>query len=203
MDPFEPPYFDEELYGKDGRNDTIYGRNGNDLIFGLSGRDSLFGGKDNDFIDGGSGSDCIEGGGGIDVLLGRKGEDKIDGGSGRDAIFGGLGDDKLTGGKGRDTFVFDTSTKNGKDVDLITDFEVNRDVIGLSSSIFYVLGNSLDKNEFQKGTSAKGKNDHIIYNTKNGKLFFDPDGKGGDGKEQFAKLKNSPNGLDSDDFLIG
>ena len=68
------------------------------------------------------------------------------------------------------------------------DFEVGVDKIALLPSIFGAIGTSLSKGEFFLGNKAHDKNDHIIYNEKNGKLFYDDDGKGGDAKVQIATL---------------
>lgn len=50
-------------------------------------------------------------------------------------------------------------------------------------------------------TRPHGKTDHIIYDTKSGKLYFDADSKGGAAAILFATLSNRPM-LDAGDFLI-
>src|SRR5690606_2459275 len=83
------------------------------------------------------------------------GDDTIVGTTGNDFISGGLGNDTLTGNGGINTFVFDT-TPSGTNVDVITDFQVGTDKIGLESSIFSALsgGAALLASEFEIGTGA-------------------------------------------------
>ncbi|MEL7039548.1 MAG: hypothetical protein AAFO04_28645, partial [Cyanobacteria bacterium J06592_8] len=85
-----------------------------------------------DVISGGDGDDRIGGKDGWDLLTGDAGEDEIFGDDGNDTLMGGTGNDTLTGddgsgGQGSDLFVFG----NGDGTDLITDFEVGTDFIGL------------------------------------------------------------------------
>jgi hypothetical protein len=67
--------------------------------------------------------------------------------------------------------------------------------------VFAEIGTSLGKKEYFEGKKAKDKSDHIIYNEKNGKLFYDEDGKGGTGQKLIAKLEKGTD-LDHTDFLI-
>ncbi|MDJ0688252.1 MAG: hypothetical protein QNJ41_07070 [Xenococcaceae cyanobacterium MO_188.B32] len=131
------------LAGND--NDRLFGNGGNDLLFGEDGNDKLFGGKDDDILIGGDGHDNLYGGQSNDVILGGKDNDKLFGDSGsdilignagQDDIYGGLGDDllmggedkdKLYGGSGSDIFIFG----NGDGKDLIFDYKVGEDKIGL------------------------------------------------------------------------
>jgi len=99
-------------------------------------------------ITGTSGFDVLEvtagfqglaGGGGTDLLLGADSDDGLDGGNGNDWLFGGAGADNLTGGKGNDILtggdgedVFVFTAKSGKDI--ITDFDVNNDVLQIAKS---------------------------------------------------------------------
>ena len=74
----------------------------------------------------------IEGGTGDDYLFGGAGNDTIIGGDGMDRLIGWKGDDVLTGGGGvlsdeEDRFLFASDSSAGNDI--ITDFEVNTDVI--------------------------------------------------------------------------
>lgn len=84
-----------------GRNDFLFGKNGDDTLAGRSGNDKLFGN------------------GGDDKLLGEKGNDKLFGGSGDDTLTGGAGRDVLVGGSGADRFVFTSLEDRG---DRILDF---------------------------------------------------------------------------------
>jgi hypothetical protein len=140
----------DTLVGDDADN-TIDALGGNDLVAGLLGDDTIFGrdGDDvlrgdansrspggsvggDDVISGGAGNDRIGGKGGNDLLSGDEGDDEIFGDAGDDTIMGVTGDDTLTGddfsdGSGSDLFVFGS----GDGTDLITDFDVTEDMIGL------------------------------------------------------------------------
>ncbi|WP_412553861.1 calcium-binding protein [Shimia sp. MIT1388] len=142
---------DDTLHGGGG-NDTVQGGKDDDLMYGDSGNDKLFGGTGDDTASGGSGDDKVilgagddegHGDAGRDFLHGRSGYDALDGGAGDDKLVGGDGGDTLHGGEGNDhlwggnwwkdgdadTFV----TQAGGGRDMIHDFEVDHDVIDLSS----------------------------------------------------------------------
>ena len=118
-------------------NDWINGNQGNDLINGGDNQDTLHGGKENDTLIGGLGNDVLYGDRGNDILQG------ID----PDAINPGNGEiDTLTGGTGVDTFVLGdenqayynsgNSDDSGlTDYALITDFDINEDIIQLSGDL--------------------------------------------------------------------
>jgi len=61
-------------------------------------------------------------------LVGKAGNDWLEGKAGDDILIGGEGSDTLTGGAGSDRFVYHTLADRR---DVITDFEVNADVIDL------------------------------------------------------------------------
>ena len=91
-------------------------------------------------------------------------------------------------------------------VDLIKDFAHDIDVIQLDDKIFAGIGISLSKKEFYAAagaTKAHDANDHIIYNTSNGKLYYDSDGNvaGGRAAVLFATLDHKPL-IDHGDFAI-
>ncbi|KKD36899.1 hypothetical protein WN50_17270 [Limnoraphis robusta CS-951] len=135
----------------DGENNSIDALGGDDLVAGLLGDDTIFGGEGDDVlrgdansrspggsdggddvISGGAGNDRIGGKGGNDLLSGDEGDDEIFGDAGDDTIMGVTGNDTLTGddfsgGSGSDLFVFGS----GDGTDLITDFDVTEDFIGL------------------------------------------------------------------------
>ncbi|PIB25649.1 hypothetical protein BFP76_00495 [Amylibacter kogurei] len=92
------------------------------VINGAGDADNLIGSTDNDIMFGAGNGDQING---------RAGDDMIDGGAGRDI---------LTGGTGNDTFVFAPDGRR----DIITDFQLGKDVIDLSQ--FELVGHvdSLD-----------------------------------------------------------
>ncbi|MEA5505251.1 DVUA0089 family protein [Halotia wernerae UHCC 0503] len=145
----------------DAGNDRIFGGFGNDDISGGVGDDQLNGDAGDDLVQGGTGNDIVFGGTGFgnDTLTGGDGADTLIGGAGNDILSGGNGIDRLigvepsapgfefvfnevdtlTGGSNRDTFVLGAGTDvyydNGGNSDyaLITDFNINEDVIELPS----------------------------------------------------------------------
>ena len=137
---------DEIFYGRAG-DDVIAGGLGHDKIFGGDGDDVLRGDRNHhksggvmggdDIISGGDGNDRIGGKGGDDILHGNAGDDQIWGDDGDDLLWGGLGNDILTGdsinGRGNDIFVL--AVEEG--VDMITDFEVGADFLGLANGLTF------------------------------------------------------------------
>lgn len=103
----------------------------------------LTGGNGRDILTGGDGNDVINGRNGKDTLLGGDGDDTLIGGNGRDELNGGLGDDVLTGGNSNDTFVLAA----GEGTDVITDFSVGNDLIGLADGLSFndltLVGNEI------------------------------------------------------------
>jgi VCBS repeat-containing protein len=139
-----------------------------------------------------------------DTIDGKGGNDTINGAEGNDTIIGGAGNDRLTGGKGIDRFVFGTAPGGGY-VDTITDFAHDTDVIALDDKVFGKIGPSLSGSEFHAASGAakaKDAGDRIIYNTANGRLYYDADGsKTGAAPVHFATLSSKPV-LDAGDFVI-
>lgn len=114
-------------------NDNLTGNRGNDLIAGFAGDDIIRGGIGNDSLFGGLNEDTIRGGAGNDLIQGDDGDDRLFGNSGNDTIVGGLGDDVLKGQQGNDLFVL--AAVSG--VDQILDFQIGRDLIGLSNGLSF------------------------------------------------------------------
>jgi Ca2+-binding RTX toxin-like protein len=87
-------------------------------------------------------------------------------------------------------FRFNTAL-GANNVDTITDFKVNVDEIELDNAIFKVLGTSLTASEFVANASGTAQNgaQHILYDTTDGRLFYDADGQGGQARVHFATLK--------------
>jgi len=73
------------------------------------------------------------------IIRGGFGNDQLAGGAGDDIISGGGGDDLLTGGGGSDTFVFG-GVDTGRDQ--ITDFNVLKDIIDVSSAFWGIKGDA-------------------------------------------------------------
>ncbi|MEM9004394.1 MAG: cadherin domain-containing protein [Cyanobacteria bacterium P01_F01_bin.86] len=147
---------DDTFYGEEG-NDRLNGNEGADNLFGGAGDDEIFAGKNKDMLFGGSGDDLLEGRNGSDELNGGTGDDTLLGGPGIDTLAGaesiqrGLGEfDTLTGDKAgevlrTDTFILgdadgvfydddNISSQGLGDFALITDFDIELDLIVLSGS---------------------------------------------------------------------
>jgi Subtilase family/RTX calcium-binding nonapeptide repeat (4 copies) len=172
---------------------------GNDVVFGTT-RD----GK----ISGLAGDDYIRGDDGNDTLCGNAGDDVLIGNSGNDILTGGTGDDILTGGTGNDRFVFGDGTpfkEASLGVDRINDFTPGEDLIGLSKATFTNLCQDFASNfaTVTDDASAETSATAIVYNTSNGKLFYNTNGVNagfGDGA-QFASLFGQP-ALSAQDFKL-
>jgi Ca2+-binding RTX toxin-like protein len=215
---------DDDILIGDLGNDDLDGNGGNDIIYTGEGVDKSEGGEGNDFIDGGSGNDDLFGEqengkpllktAGNDIIYGGIGDDNIFGDGATvgdvgsdDILNGGSGSDNLTGGKGRDYFMYE-NLPNG-DVDNIFDFSsAEADEIVLNKFIFTSLngeiGSRLGITDFAvvSSNSDVDKNAAIIvYNSSNGNLFYNPDGSGIGGSQQFAELINKAL-LSGKDFRI-
>nr|WP_316653477.1 hypothetical protein [uncultured Gellertiella sp.] len=130
---------------------------------------------------GNTAANTLDGGDNDDTLYGRGGYDRLLGGNGKDNLHGGLGRDILAGGAGKDYFYFDTKLNALTNVDHIVDFTSGTDRIELSHKIFTTLPvGALAKSAFLDTTSAKAKHagDRLIYDSTNGKLYYDDDGTG-------------------------
>lgn len=114
---------------------TITAGDGDNTITAGDGDDDItVGDGDNINIDGGLGDDTITAGEGDDTIVGGAGEDTIDAGDGDNSITGGAGGDTLTGGAGIDTYVFAAvGDSQGVNVDTITNFDADDDIIDLSA----------------------------------------------------------------------
>ncbi len=196
-------------------NDTLIGGNGNDRLHGGRGKDTLNGGNGNDNLIGGNSNDRLNGGKGKDTLNGGRGKDILLGGSGRDRLNGGVGNDELTGGPSIDQFIFDSNKRfrrNDIGIDTITDFsQTQGDIILLDQKTFTAINSESGTgfsitSEFAIVTNnqqAATSDAVIVYNSENGKLFYNPNGsKAGFGSGgQFATLTNIPL-LEAEDFFL-
>lgn len=178
-----------------------------EAIFALTMTQQIF---EDDILLGGRGKDVIFGEAGSDILKGFKGNDVLYGGTGNDKLYGGTGNDKLYGGDGQDVFVFDTKPSKKKNFDAINDFKPVDDVIWLDNTVFKKLGKKgtaeepaqLKKSYFTIGDKAKDKNDHLIYNKKNGVLSYDADGSGKGSAVEIVKLSKNLKLTFHDFFVI-
>jgi Ca2+-binding RTX toxin-like protein len=136
-------------------------------------------------------------------LTGNEFAQDITGNAGDNRLEGREGNDILRGLGGKDTFVFNTKL-GAANIDTITDFNVADDRFLLSDAVFTKLNAGvLAGGYFRANTTglAQDSNDHIIYETDTGKLFYDADGLGGAAGIQFAKLTVGL-GLTNADFSV-
>ena len=119
-------------------------------------------------------------------------DNNIRGNAANNVIAGGAGNDTLTGAGGNDSFLFNTPLNGTNNVDLITDF-ASGDHISLNHVIFSQVGGAgtLDVSMFVAGaglTSGQTANQHVIYDTNTGKLYYDADGSGSGHSILFAQV---------------
>ncbi|MEB3340312.1 DUF4347 domain-containing protein [Okeania sp.] len=195
-------------------NNTIKGLAGNDTINGSGGDDQIIGNRGNDFLFGKNGNDTLQGRQGSDRLFGGNGDDSLIGGQGRDRFNGGAGDDTLIGGGGIDSFIFNTNQEFAQEdvgIDTISDFLPEKDRIILDKTTFTAItsdsGRGFSINgEFAIVTTdadAETSSGVIVYNSSNGKLFYNPNGteaEFGSGSE-FANLTNTAS-ISENDFIL-
>jgi Ca2+-binding RTX toxin-like protein len=133
---------DNIVFGLDGNdtintlfsgNDRIDGGNGDDSIISGPGDDIIEGGSGSDFINSGSGNNRVNGGDGNDFVISEEGANEIRGGNGDDRIGGGAGPSRLFGDNGKDnvfgSFV-DDILSGGEDDDVVSGFTGNDQVFG-------------------------------------------------------------------------
>ncbi|NHF73490.1 M10 family metallopeptidase C-terminal domain-containing protein [Paracoccus xiamenensis] len=135
---------------------------------------------------------------------GVSGNDRLVGGRGADLLDGGLMADTLIGGADEDSFRFSTELGAGN-IDRITDFDVDEDLILLDLRIFTELGDegALSFGSFHGSSAgtAQDAGDRILYDTDSGALSYDADGSGAEAAVQFARLARNLS-LSSDDFWV-
>ena len=107
------------------------------------------------------------------------------GNEGANTLDGGGGADLLIGGGGADTFAF-TTALGGGNVDIIADFQLGSDRIGLSSNVFNVGAGGVAASNFVNGAAALDVDDRILFDQATGQLFYDADGNGAGAAVLFA-----------------
>jgi Ca2+-binding RTX toxin-like protein len=95
-------------------------------------------------------------------------------------LNGKSGADTLTGGAGHDLFVFDNKAKDGSDT--VTDFHAGEDHLGFSGGVFKALAGGIAADNLVAGTAATTADQHLIFDSNTGHLYYDADGNGS--KEQ-------------------
>ena len=110
----------------------------------------------------------------------------------------------LTGGDGADRFVFKDKL-SATNLDTVSDFLANTDLIAIDDAIFTKLKNDTDisDNFFVVGNlrDVTPANDYIVYDLDTGKLYYDADGSGKGLPVAFATLTGTPT-LSASDFVI-
>ena len=172
-----------------------------DLLLSRGGDDTVAGSNGDDLARGGAGTDLLRGEAGDDTLIGNAGNDSLRGGVGDDLLDGKAGNDALVGGAGSDSYRFTTALDPSSNVDAIVGFESGVDTIVLSRAVFSAIGQRLEPGAFHVGRSADSGSDRIVYDDRNGRLSYDPDGNGGDPQVLFAILRGAP-ALDVGDFAL-
>ena len=119
---FDTPQEGGGLYAA-GQEDTT-----NILLFPDT-NDVAVGGDEVDIISGGAGVDNIMGAEGTDFMFGGMGDDIVRGGEGDDVVVGNEGSDILISGEGSDIYEFFADQFVEGDVDIILDFEIERDAL--------------------------------------------------------------------------
>lgn len=155
------------------------------------------------FLAGGAGKDRLVGDGRGNALVGGTGDDTLLGLAGNDVLTGGAGRDWLSGGAGADEFVFDLPTTSVNGPDSVADFGVGDEIV-LDNAPFRGVGpgGALPGSAFRVlGQGPVDATDRILYDARNGALYYDSDGSGQAARQAFAVLAGTP-ALGADDFLI-
>jgi Ca2+-binding RTX toxin-like protein len=158
-------------------------------VMGGLGKDKLIGNGDDNHLGGDGNNDILKGKGGDDLLV------------------GGWGIDTLTGGKGDDIFLFDLPPEvpGSLNYDIIKDFGKGNDSIHLDQMIFDMLdaGVLLAAHFYAAPGAFAGIGEtYLVYDTKNGVLYYDESGDGSGMVFQIATLKGAPTLTASDIFVI-
>lgn len=206
-------------------NDTLTGLGDADTLRGGAGNDSYVGVSSTDVVDerNAGGTDSVSTalasytlGRNLENLTGTRESsqtltgnslnNQITGSSGNDNIAGMAGNDTLTGGAGADHFEFLTALSSaGRD--RITDYgSTDHFVLENSGSArFSALAvGALSVDEFKIIGPDGGRvdaNDHILYNSSTGAVYYDADGSGAAARQLFA-LVQAGTVLDATDFLV-
>ncbi|WP_167391961.1 beta strand repeat-containing protein [Mesorhizobium sophorae] len=214
-----------------GGNDTLDGKEGADTMQGGIGNDTYFVDNVGDIVSestaGADGSDIVNGYISINLSDGNHFTGNIEnvalrsaasinatgnsianiitGNSGDNVINGLGGNDTLSGAQGQDSFVFTTALNDVTNVDHIIDFSMADDTIEVDNAIFAALGGNgtLTADQFVANASgaATTANQHIIYETDTGWLYYDSDGSAAGGSTHFATLAANL-ALTNADFVV-
>jgi Ca2+-binding RTX toxin-like protein len=141
-------------------------------------------------------------------------DNTIQGNLGNNILDGGLGLDTLIGDEGADQFII---SSNGEDVgsDIVQDFTAGEDLLiidlasfGIDAEALGILSSGLvsaDSFVFGAGAVALDNNDHFIYDSAQGILYFDEDGSGEAEMIELARVKtdDGSDALGAGDIFVG
>lgn len=136
------------------------------------------------------------------LLFGQAGDDTLLGGYGDDTLVGGGGLDRLVGGEGADAFRI-VGPNSGRDV--IADFTHGVDVIEIVGARFGGLApGDLPAERFAANAAgaATGAFAQLVYDTDDGRLFWDSNGTDPGGRTLIAVLQGAPTLTASDIAVI-
>jgi Ca2+-binding RTX toxin-like protein len=212
-----------------GANNLLVGNAGADTLDGGTGIDTLIGGSGDDlyFVDNiadviienaGEGANDVvysaltfyQLGANVEVLsittnagayaVGNELNNLIVGNSGGDGLEGRLGADVLVGGNGSDAFVYNSAAEGG---DAIVDFVSGSDWLQIDASGFgggLVAGAAVTLISGSNPAASAGA--AFLYDTDDGRLFWDADGAGGADPVMIATLSGAPS-LSASDIIVG
>ena len=147
-------------------------------------------------------------------VVGNGLDNTLQGNLGNNILDGGLGLDTLIGDEGADQFII---SSNGDDVgsDIVQDFTSGEDLLvidlasfGIDVEALGILSSGLvsaDSFVFGAGAVALDNNDHFIYDSAQGILYFDEDGSGDAEMIELARVKtdDGSDSLDAGDIFVG
>lgn len=151
-------------------------------------------------IVGSTADDEIHGDAAANTLYGKGADDILDGRDGNDMLVGGAGDDWLTGGAGKDRFVFNLEGRDGEG-DVITDFVRGQDSLVIDRAAYNIAAGdatvTLVTGADPVATGSKGT---FLFETDNGRLWYDADGKGGTADLELVAILQNVKTLATSDF---
>jgi Ca2+-binding RTX toxin-like protein/subtilisin-like proprotein convertase family protein len=147
-------------------------------------------------------------------VIGNGLDNTLQGNLGNNILDGGLGLDTLIGDEGADQFII---SHNGDDVDsdIVQDFTSGEDLLvidlasfGIDAEALGILSSGLVSTEsfvFGAGAVALDNNDHFIYDSAQGILYFDEDGSGDAGMIELARVNtdDGSDALNASDIFVG
>ncbi|MDG1255429.1 MAG: S8 family serine peptidase [Glaciecola sp.] len=147
-------------------------------------------------------------------VIGNGLDNTLQGNLGDNILDGGLGLDKLIGDEGADQFII-SSNGDEMSADTVMDFMSGEDLLVIDLSSFGIdvealgiLSSGLVSQEsfvFGAGATALDANDHFIYDSAQGILYFDADGNGEGEAIELAhvKIDSDSDSLNANDIFVG